>query len=214
MVTQLGPIWPILGERAALQSTMRRCYKRLQEISLIPNLYPLFPSPHSYESYTREYTKEALDPSNDVISLPKVITMFIPTLETLLTKILNPQVPLFVNPRPLTSALFKKSTETTKILVTAVQNRVTILSNRATIVSKQPLWPVPFRETWWGSCWIGSRFPSQEPTSLPTQSCHGACVTISGFPSITIWSQYTTTFIITVWMRFGIDQNVTWYCFI
>jgi len=31
---------------------------------------------------TGEYTKEALDPSNDVISLPKVITMFIPTLET------------------------------------------------------------------------------------------------------------------------------------
>jgi len=62
---------------------------------------------------TRKYTKEALDPSNDVISLPKVITMFIPTLETLLTKILNPQVPPFVNPRPLVSALFKKSAETT-----------------------------------------------------------------------------------------------------
>jgi len=57
---------------------------------------------------TREYTKEALDPSNDVISLPTVITMFIPTLETLLTKILNPQVPHFVNPRPLTSALLQK----------------------------------------------------------------------------------------------------------
>jgi len=56
---------------------------------------------------TREYTKEALDPSNDVISLPKVITMFIPTLETLLTKILNPQVPPFVNPRPLASALLQ-----------------------------------------------------------------------------------------------------------
>jgi len=41
---------------------------------------------------TREYTKEALDPSNYVISLPNVITMFIPTLETLLTKILNPQI--------------------------------------------------------------------------------------------------------------------------
>ena len=33
--------------------------------------------------------------------------MFIPTLETLLTKILNPQVPPFVNPRPLASASFK-----------------------------------------------------------------------------------------------------------
>jgi len=62
---------------------------------------------------TREYTKEALNPSNDVISLPKVITMFIPTLETLLTKIFNPQVPPFVNPRPLASTLFKKSAETT-----------------------------------------------------------------------------------------------------
>jgi len=62
---------------------------------------------------TREYTKEALDPSNDVISLPKVITMFIPTLETLLTKILNHQIPPFVNPRPLASALFKKPVETT-----------------------------------------------------------------------------------------------------
>ena len=56
---------------------------------------------------TREYTKEALNPSNDVISLPKVITMFIPTLETLLTKMLNPQVPPFVNPRPLALALLQ-----------------------------------------------------------------------------------------------------------
>jgi len=56
---------------------------------------------------TREYTKEAFDPSNDVNSLPKMITMFIPTLETLLTKILNPQVPPFVNPRPLASALLQ-----------------------------------------------------------------------------------------------------------
>jgi len=62
---------------------------------------------------TREYTKEALDPSDDVILLPKVITMFIPTLETLLTKILNLQVPLFVNPRPLASALLQNSAETT-----------------------------------------------------------------------------------------------------
>jgi len=62
---------------------------------------------------TREYTKEALDPSNDVISLPKVITMLIPTLETLLTKILNPQVPPVVNPRPLASALLQKSAEIT-----------------------------------------------------------------------------------------------------
>jgi len=61
----------------------------------------------------REYTKEALDPSNDVISLPKVITMFIPILETLLTKILNPQVPPFVNPEPLPSALLQKSAKFT-----------------------------------------------------------------------------------------------------
>jgi len=62
---------------------------------------------------TRKYTKEALDPSNDVISLPKVITMFIPTLETLLRNILNPQVPPFVNPRPLASALLQKTAEST-----------------------------------------------------------------------------------------------------
>jgi len=62
---------------------------------------------------TREYTKEALDPSNDLISLPKVITMFIPTLETLLTKILNPQVPPFVNPRRLTSALLQNAAKST-----------------------------------------------------------------------------------------------------
>jgi len=62
---------------------------------------------------TRKYTKEALDPSNDVISLPKVITMFIPTLETPLTKILNPQVLPFVNPRPLASALLQNSAEST-----------------------------------------------------------------------------------------------------
>jgi len=62
---------------------------------------------------TREYTEEALDPSNDVISLPKVITMFIPTLETPLTKILNLQVPPFVNPRPLASALLQNSAEST-----------------------------------------------------------------------------------------------------
>jgi len=61
---------------------------------------------------TREYTKEALDPSNDVISLPKVFTMFIPTLETLLTKILNSQVPPFVNSRPLASALLQKCCRT------------------------------------------------------------------------------------------------------
>jgi len=48
---------------------------------------------------TREYTNEALDPSNDVISLPKVFTMFIPILETLLTKILNPQVSPFCEPQ-------------------------------------------------------------------------------------------------------------------
>jgi len=60
----------------------------------------------------REYTKEALDPSNDVISPPKVITMFIPILKTLLTKILNPQVPPFVNPRPLASALLQKCCKT------------------------------------------------------------------------------------------------------
>jgi len=62
---------------------------------------------------TREYTKEVLDPSNDLISLPNVITMFIPTLETLLTKIFNPQVPPFVNPRPLASALLQKTAEST-----------------------------------------------------------------------------------------------------
>jgi len=62
---------------------------------------------------TREFTKEALDPSNDVMSLPKVFTMFIPTLETLLTKILNPQVPPFVNPRPLASALLQNAAEST-----------------------------------------------------------------------------------------------------
>jgi len=62
---------------------------------------------------TRECTKEALDPSNDVISLPKVFTMFIPTLETLLTKILNPKVPPFVNPRPLASALLQNAAEST-----------------------------------------------------------------------------------------------------
>jgi len=61
---------------------------------------------------TREYTKEALDPSNDVISLPKVFTMFIPTLETLITKILNPQDPPFVNSRHLDSALLQKCCRT------------------------------------------------------------------------------------------------------
>ena len=64
---------------------------------------------HTHMNLTREYTKEALDPSNDVISLPKVITMFMPTLETPLTKILNPQVLPFVNPRPLASTLLQKS---------------------------------------------------------------------------------------------------------
>jgi len=87
---------------------MRRCYKRLHEISLFPNLYPLFPSPLSYELSLVNTQKEALDPSNDSISLPKVFTMFIPTLETLLTKVLNSQVPPFVNPRPLASALLQK----------------------------------------------------------------------------------------------------------
>ena len=47
---------------------------------------------------TWEYTKEALDPSNDLISRPKVFTMFIPILETLLTKVLNPQVPPLCEP--------------------------------------------------------------------------------------------------------------------
>jgi len=75
---------------------------RNQPFSLISTF--CFPH-HSHMNLTREYTKEALDPSHDVISLPKVITMFIPTLETPLTKILNPHVPPFVNPRPLASAL-------------------------------------------------------------------------------------------------------------
>jgi len=108
MVTQFGPIWPTLEERAALQSTMRRCYKKLA-FSLISTL--CFPH-HSHMNLTREYTKEALDPSNDLISLPKVFTMFIPTLETLLTKVLNSQVPPFVNPRPLASALLQKCCRT------------------------------------------------------------------------------------------------------
>jgi len=104
MVTQFVPIWPTLGERASLQSTMRRCYKK-SVLYLISTL--CFPH-HTHMDLIREYKKEALDPSNDVISLPKVITMFIPTLETPLTKILNPQVPPFVNPRPLASALLQK----------------------------------------------------------------------------------------------------------
>jgi len=151
---------------------------------------------------TREYTKEALDPSNDLISLPKVFTMFIPTLEILLTKILNPQVPPFVNPRPLASAPLQKccrnhlntSHSSPKSRHGSVQSRHDFVW---TAVVTSPFQMKLSEEV------VESRhdFPNRDtifhlkiPCSLPIQSCQGAWNrdTILDFPAISIWSQYTT----------------------
>ena len=71
--------------------------------------------------------------------------MFIPTLETLPTKVLNSQVPPFVNPRPLASALFKK---TCRIHLNTSHNSPPSChdsTNRATIVSDPTVVNSPFQ---------------------------------------------------------------------
>ena len=197
MVTQFGPIWPTLGERAALQSTMRRCYKRLQEISLFPNLYPFVSLTTLIWTYSSEYTKEALDPSNDSISLPKVFTMFIPTLKTLLTKIFNPQVPPFVNSRPLASALLQKCCRThlntshssPKSRHSSVQSRHDFVW---TAVVTSPF-QAKLGEEAVESC---HDFPSQN-ILLPANPIVSRCLKSwhdFRFPTNPIWSQYTTIF--------------------
>ena len=201
MVTQFGPIWPILGERAALQSTMRRCFKRLQEISLFPNLYPLIPSPLSYESYLRIHKGSFgsfqwcnLTTQGDYNVYP------------------NPRDPPYKDTQPSSSPLcepwastFSSTSKICKIHLNTSHN-----SPKSCHDSDQSrhdcLWTTvvnsPFQVNLVRKLFnhvtishIVSRFSiSKRPTSLPIQSRHGACNrdAISGLPEFSIWSQYTT----------------------
>jgi len=139
--------------------------------------------------------------------------MFIPTLETLLTKILNPQVPPFVNPRPLASASFKicrnhlntshKSPKSCHdfdqschdcsdptVLTSPYQvNLVRKLLNRVTISQ------------------IVSRFFISKTSSLPSQ----IVTRFLGFLRSQIWSQYSTTSILLTpskWTKFCLYTSV------
>jgi len=115
--------------------------------------------------------------------------MFIPTLETLLTKILNPQVPLFVNPRPLASAFpFKICRNHLNTSYKGPQSRHDFDQSRHDC-SNPTVVTSPFQVNLVRK--LLNRvtiFHLKRPTSLPIQLCHDAQNrdTISGFPAIKI----------------------------